>query len=144
MKETLSGKVLIKRPTMFSMLSILADRPATVTMLRGLTGYGLVQFRQVLLAVPLDGLLTPGGSEVREQGAGFNQRRDPALERIWGARQAGDVTQLRFCFLPHQRIRETPVSGGDICAASRLTLDDGHSVFAKTWPEGMLDKINAM
>ncbi|KKK06337.1 fructosamine kinase family protein [Micromonospora sp. HK10] len=38
-------------------------------------------------------------------------------------------------FLTHQRIRETPVSGGDICAASRLTLDDGHSFFAKTWPE---------
>ncbi|MGC5018887.1 fructosamine kinase family protein [Micromonospora sp. DT47] len=38
-------------------------------------------------------------------------------------------------FLTHQRIRETPVSGGDICAASRLTLDDGHSVFAKAWPE---------
>ncbi|NES17163.1 MULTISPECIES: fructosamine kinase family protein [Micromonospora] len=38
-------------------------------------------------------------------------------------------------FLTHQRIRETPVSGGDICATSRLTLDDGHSIFAKTWPE---------
>jgi len=38
-------------------------------------------------------------------------------------------------FLTHQRIRETPVSGGDICVASRLTLDDGHSVFTKTWPE---------
>ncbi|MEV6374231.1 fructosamine kinase family protein [Micromonospora musae] len=38
-------------------------------------------------------------------------------------------------FLTHQRIRETPVSGGDICAASRLTLDDGHSIFTKTWPE---------
>lgn len=38
-------------------------------------------------------------------------------------------------FLTHQRIRETPVSGGDICAATRLTLDDGTSVFAKTWPE---------
>ncbi|WP_089154861.1 fructosamine kinase family protein [Micromonospora sp. NBS 11-29] len=38
-------------------------------------------------------------------------------------------------FLTHQRIRETPVSGGSICAASRLTLDDGHSVFAKSWPE---------
>ncbi|MEH1101014.1 fructosamine kinase family protein [Micromonospora sp. CPCC 205561] len=37
-------------------------------------------------------------------------------------------------FLTHQRIRETPVAGGDICAASRLTLDDGHSIFAKTWP----------
>ena len=39
-------------------------------------------------------------------------------------------------FLTHQRIRETPVSGGNVCAARRLTLDDGHSVFAKTWPEG--------
>ncbi|MBO4209739.1 fructosamine kinase family protein [Micromonospora echinofusca] len=38
-------------------------------------------------------------------------------------------------FLTHQRIRETPVSGGSICTASRLTLDDGNSVFAKTWPE---------
>jgi fructosamine-3-kinase len=38
-------------------------------------------------------------------------------------------------FLKHQRIRETPVSGGDICAAYRLTLDDGNSVFAKSWPE---------
>ena len=38
-------------------------------------------------------------------------------------------------FLTHQRIRETPVSGGDICDAVRLTLDDGASVFAKSWPE---------
>jgi fructosamine-3-kinase len=38
-------------------------------------------------------------------------------------------------FLTHQRIRETPVSGGDICTASRLTLEDGNSVFSKTWPE---------
>ncbi|MEV0153482.1 fructosamine kinase family protein [Micromonospora sp. NPDC050686] len=38
-------------------------------------------------------------------------------------------------FLTHQRIRETPVAGGDSCAAVRLTLDDGHSIFAKTWPE---------
>ncbi|HEY2675208.1 MAG TPA: fructosamine kinase family protein [Rugosimonospora sp.] len=37
-------------------------------------------------------------------------------------------------FLTHQRIRETPVAGGSICQASRLTLDDGNSVFAKTWP----------
>jgi fructosamine-3-kinase len=36
--------------------------------------------------------------------------------------------------LAHQRIRETPVPGGSICAASRLTLDDGASLFAKTWP----------
>jgi fructosamine-3-kinase len=35
-------------------------------------------------------------------------------------------------FLTHQRIRETPVSGGSICRASRLTLDDGTSVFAKS------------
>ncbi|MFG3639592.1 fructosamine kinase family protein [Micromonospora sp. NPDC047762] len=39
-------------------------------------------------------------------------------------------------FRTHQRLRETPVSGGNICAAARLTLDDGHSVFAKSWPEG--------
>jgi len=38
-------------------------------------------------------------------------------------------------FRTHQRIRETPVSGGGICAATRLTLDDGSSLFAKTWPE---------
>jgi fructosamine-3-kinase len=37
-------------------------------------------------------------------------------------------------FLNHQRIRETPVPGGDICDAARLTLDDGASVFAKSWP----------
>ena len=37
-------------------------------------------------------------------------------------------------FLTHQRIRETPVPGGDICDAARLTLDDGASLFAKTWP----------
>lgn len=34
----------------------------------------------------------------------------------------------------HQRIRETPVPGGDICAAYRLTLDDGGSLFVKSWP----------
>jgi fructosamine-3-kinase len=39
-------------------------------------------------------------------------------------------------FLTHQRIRETPVGGGSICSASRLTLDDGASIFAKTWPAG--------
>lgn len=36
--------------------------------------------------------------------------------------------------LHHQRIRETPVPGGDICHASRLTLDDGSSLFVKSWP----------
>jgi len=39
-------------------------------------------------------------------------------------------------FLTHQRIRETPVPGGDVCSASRLTLDDGTSLFTKTWPAG--------
>ncbi|MGE5829378.1 MAG: fructosamine kinase family protein [Micromonosporaceae bacterium] len=37
-------------------------------------------------------------------------------------------------FLTHQRIRETPVGGGSICAARRLTLEDGTSLFAKSWP----------
>ncbi|GAB3966183.1 hypothetical protein GCM10027615_12910 [Plantactinospora veratri] len=44
-------------------------------------------------------------------------------------------------FLTHQRIRETPVPGGDICAATRLTLDDGNSVFAKSWPEGAAEPV---
>jgi fructosamine-3-kinase len=35
-------------------------------------------------------------------------------------------------FLTHQRIRETPVAGGSICAASRLTFETGESVFTKT------------
>jgi fructosamine-3-kinase len=39
-------------------------------------------------------------------------------------------------FLTHQRIRETPVAGGSVSTASRLTLDDGTSIFAKTWPSG--------
>ncbi|BCJ43562.1 fructosamine kinase [Actinoplanes ianthinogenes] len=38
-------------------------------------------------------------------------------------------------FLTHQRIRETPVHRG-VSSASRLTLDDGTSLFAKTWPDG--------
>lgn len=42
-------------------------------------------------------------------------------------------------FLTHQRIRETPVPGGSICTASRLTLDDGADVFTKTWPEKATD-----
>lgn len=35
----------------------------------------------------------------------------------------------------HQRIRTTPLPGGDTCSAERLTLDDGVSVFAKSRPE---------
>lgn len=33
--------------------------------------------------------------------------------------------------LTHQRIRDTPVGGGSICHARRLTLEDGVSVFVK-------------
>ena len=32
----------------------------------------------------------------------------------------------------HQRIRETPIPGGDTCHAQRLTLDDGTDLFTKT------------
>ncbi|GIH11173.1 fructosamine kinase [Rhizocola hellebori] len=39
-------------------------------------------------------------------------------------------------FLTHQRIRETPVEGGSICRASRLTFDNGESLFTKEWPQG--------
>ncbi len=34
--------------------------------------------------------------------------------------------------IEHQRIRTTPLPGGDTCRAERLTLDDGSSVFAKS------------
>ncbi|MEV6275888.1 fructosamine kinase family protein [Nocardia sp. NPDC051832] len=37
-------------------------------------------------------------------------------------------------FLNHQRIRVTPVPGGDVCVATRLTLDDGSELFAKQRP----------
>jgi fructosamine-3-kinase len=56
-----------------------------------------------------------------------------------------DLTELRAhperlpTYLFHQRIRETPVGGGSICQASRLTLEDGFSLFAKSRedaPEG--------
>ena len=39
-------------------------------------------------------------------------------------------------FLTHQRIRETPVGGGSIGQARRLTLEDGASVFAKSLADG--------
>ena len=39
-------------------------------------------------------------------------------------------------FLTHQRIRETPVGGGSVSAANRLTLDDGTSLFTKSWRSG--------
>jgi fructosamine-3-kinase len=54
----------------------------------------------------------------------------------WPQNRRVDLAYLRAhpqhlpTFLTHQRIRETPVAGG-ICAASRLTLDDGGSVFVK-------------
>ncbi len=44
--------------------------------------------------------------------------------------------QLLRSFLTHQRIRETPVDGGSICRASRLTFDNGESLFTKEWPRG--------
>ncbi|MGI8533084.1 MAG: fructosamine kinase family protein [Geodermatophilaceae bacterium] len=34
--------------------------------------------------------------------------------------------------IEHQRIRTTPLPGGDTCTAQRLTMDDGSSVFAKS------------
>jgi fructosamine-3-kinase len=37
--------------------------------------------------------------------------------------------------IEHQRIRETPVPGGDTCHAQRLTLDDGTDLFTKTMPD---------
>lgn len=39
-------------------------------------------------------------------------------------------------FRTHQRLRETPVGSGGVSIASRLTLDDGTSVFAKSWRSG--------
>jgi fructosamine-3-kinase len=45
-----------------------------------------------------------------------------------------DHPQHIATFLRHQRIRTTPVPGGDICTAERLTLDDGSDVFAKSHP----------
>lgn len=44
--------------------------------------------------------------------------------------------------LAHQRLRTTPVTGGSICTAERITLDDGVDVFIKTWPGGVPDAPN--
>jgi len=50
-----------------------------------------------------------------------------------------DLNELRArpellpTYLFHQRIRETPVGGGSICQARRLTLEDGASLFAKSY-----------
>ena len=66
----------------------------------------------------------------------------PLVAPMIGNVQSVDIAYLRAhpehlpTFLTHQRIRETPVHGGSIASASRLTLDDGNSVFTKTWPEG--------
>lgn len=45
-----------------------------------------------------------------------------------------DNPHLLPVFLTHQRIRQTPVEGGSICRASRLTFDNGESLFLKEWP----------
>src|SRR5262245_10844710 len=65
--------------------------------------------------------------------------RQPARQPNRVSRLGGvDLAYLREhpqqlpTFLKHQRIRETPVPGGSICQASRLTLEDGASVFTKT------------
>ena len=58
-----------------------------------------------------------------------------------GSLRSVDLAYLRAhpehlpTFLTHQRIRETPIHGGSINAASRLTLDDGNSIFVKVWPD---------
>jgi fructosamine-3-kinase len=41
--------------------------------------------------------------------------------------------------IEHQRIRSTPLGFGGICAAERLTLDDGSDIFAKTRPGAPAD-----
>ncbi|MDQ1644154.1 MAG: hypothetical protein QOJ50_338 [Cryptosporangiaceae bacterium] len=41
--------------------------------------------------------------------------------------------------IEHQRIRTTPIRGGSICTAERLTLDDGTDVFAKSRPGAPAD-----
>lgn len=46
-------------------------------------------------------------------------------------------------FLTHQRLRETPVGGGSICQARRLTLEDGTSVFVKFLNDPTDDQANA-
>lgn len=42
-------------------------------------------------------------------------------------------------YLFHQRIRETPVGGGSICQSRRLTLEDGTSLFAKSYDQAPPD-----
>ncbi|MBU3063904.1 fructosamine kinase family protein [Nocardia sp. NEAU-G5] len=45
--------------------------------------------------------------------------------------------------LHHQRIRETPVPGGDVCTAARLTLDGGSELFVKRRAEVPADDFFA-
>jgi fructosamine-3-kinase len=58
---------------------------------------------------------------------------------------AVDLDELRAhperlpVYLFHQRIRETPVGGGSIAQTVRLTLEDGASIFAKSWRAGHAD-----
>lgn len=46
-------------------------------------------------------------------------------------------------FIQHQRIRCTPVGGGDVSVVQRLTLDDGADVFAKFNENGPADFLAA-
>src|SRR6185312_7209992 len=72
-----------------------------------------------------------GDAAPLRRGAGRACRGGPTIGAV-------DLAYLRAhpehlpAFLTHQRIRETPVSGGSICVAQRLTLEDGASVFAKS------------
>ena len=67
----------------------------------------------------------------------------------WG-NQPVDMAYLRAhpqhlpTFLTHQRIRQTPVGGGSISDAFRLTLDDGVSFFAKTRPDRLPETFLAV
>jgi fructosamine-3-kinase len=65
-------------------------------------------------------------------GAAFDAAKmsdvDGGIDREYVRAHSGTLSRL----IEHQRIRMTPVPGGDICTAQRLTLDDGADLFAKT------------
>lgn len=57
-----------------------------------------------------------------------DERVDDGLDVAYLRAHPGNLDRL----IEHQRIRTTPLPGGDTCRAERLTLDDGSSVFAKS------------